>query len=177
MPHQLGDSVWKESEPEIIAGLYRVDTQATPVELSFGSASRVRGEMFLRPSIVTADGVESIADRMNDRDAFFPLRVAEPTPGTLLVGKTQVRYVCAEDPPVPTALIAGGAVQLTMTLELDDGELLSGVFFAVMPPGKRRALDFINRDDGLFVPFFSEQRQYVVNRSFIRSVIDRTPEG
>jgi hypothetical protein len=128
--------------------------------------------MFLRPSIVTLSGIESIADRMNDREAFFPLRVADPAPTTLLVGKTQVRYVYAERQPLPddAMRMAEGTTELTMTVALDDGETLTGVFHAVMPQGKRRALDFLNREDGLFVPFFVDQRQYVLNRSFIRFV-------
>ena len=63
-------------------------------------------------------------------------------------------------------------MEFRVTLELDDGEELSGVFHAVMPQGKRRPLDFINRESGLFVPFYVLKRQYVINRSFIRRLRD-----
>jgi hypothetical protein len=156
--------------------MYRVDTSAVSVEVSFGSEARARGEMFLRPSIVTFSGIESIADRMNDRDAFFPLRFGEPAT-TLLVGKTQVRYVSAEDQPLPDDVISASAdaMEFRVALELDDGEELVGVFHAVMPQGKRRPLDFINRESGLFVPFYVHKRQYVINRSFIRRLRDSSP--
>jgi hypothetical protein len=154
--------------------MYRVDTSAVSVEISFGGQARARGEMFLRPSIVTFSGVESVADRMNDRDAFFPLRVGEHASNTMLVGKTQVRYVSADDQPLPDDVISAGsdALGFRMTIELDDGEELTGIFHAVMPQGKRRPLDFINRESGLFVPFYVLERQYVVNRSFIRGLRD-----
>jgi hypothetical protein len=156
--------------------IYRVDTAEVSVEISFGGQARARGTMFLRPSIVTLSGVESIADRMNDRDAFFPLRVGEQTPATALVGKTQVRYVSADNQPPPDDVITASddALQFRMMIELDDGEEINGVFHAVMPQGKRRALDFINRESGLFVPFHVQQRQYVINRSFIRRLRDST---
>lgn len=154
--------------------MYRVDTSVVSVEISFGNQARARGEMFLRPSIVTFSGVESIADRMNDRDAFFPLRAGEQSPSTQLVGKTQVRYVSAEQQPLPDDVVSAGsdALAFRMILELDDGEELTGVFHAVMPQGKRRPLDFINRESGLFVPFYVLDRQYVINRSFIRRLRD-----
>jgi hypothetical protein len=156
--------------------MYRVDTSAVSVEISFGNQARCRGEMFLRPSIVTLSGIESIADRMNDRDAFFPLRVGESSQKTLLVGKTQVRYVGADNQPLPDDAIAASsdAMAFQMIIELDDGEELDGVFHAVMPQGKRRALDFINREIGLFVPFYVQQRLYVINRSYVRRLRDST---
>jgi hypothetical protein len=158
----------------VTPSMYRVDTSAVSVEISFGNQACARGEMFLRPSIVTFSGVESIADRMNDRDAFFPLRVGEQSANTLLVGKTQVRYVSADNQPLPDDVISASAdaMEFRLTLELDDGEELTGIFHAVMPRGKRRPLDFINREIGLFVPFYVLSRQYVINRSFIRRLRD-----
>jgi hypothetical protein len=132
--------------------------------------------MFLRPSIVTLSGVESIADRLNDRDAFFPLRIAGAAAAqTTIVGKSQVRYLSAllDGPSELSALAdASDVVSFQMDVELDDGELLSGVFQAVLPRGKRRALDFINGYEGLFVPFVVGPREYVINRAFIRRISD-----
>lgn len=153
------------------SSLYRVETQPVRVEVSFGVDARALGEMFLRPSIVSLSGVESIADRMNDRDAFFPLRVSEPTAQTVLIGKTQVRYVAADGQPLPDELSAAPAGETRafhVTVELDDAQELSGVFHALLSPGQRRALDLMNSNLGLFVPLFVASRQYVINRSFIR---------
>jgi hypothetical protein len=153
--------------------LYKVDTRAVAVEVSFGDRARVSGDMFLRPSIVTLSGVESIADRMNDRDAFFPLRVAGAGAATMLVGKAQVRYLSAafEGLPERSSLPEGtDTVSFRVEVELDQGELLSGVFQALLPRGKRRALDFINGHEGLFVSFVVLGREYVINRAFIRRI-------
>jgi hypothetical protein len=157
--------------------LYKVDTRAVSVEVSFGDRARVSGEMFLRPSIVTLSGVESIADRLNDRDAFFPLRVAGSAAAMTIVGKSQVRYLSAALEPVPEFASlpeASDALSFHVDVELDDGERLTGVFQAVLPRGKRRALDFINGHEGLFVSFVVEQREFVINRAFIRCISDGT---
>jgi hypothetical protein len=158
------------------ASMYKLDTRALAVEVNHGSAARVFGEMFLRPSIITLSGVESVADRMNDRDAFFPLRVSEPEPATLLIGKAQVRYVAAPELPDAESSMAAeqasDSVHFNLDVELDDGLCLNGVFHAVLPRGKRRALDFINEQEGAFVTFHAEKRQYVINRSFIRRLRD-----
>ncbi len=152
--------------------LYKVDTRAVSVEVSFGDGARLSGDMFLRPSIVTLSGVESMADRMNDRDLFLPIRV----PGqadAVLIGKAQVRYLSAEVEtlPEPSSLPeATDAVSFEMEVELDHGELLRGKFHAVLPRGKSRALDFINGHDGLFLSFVVARREYVLNRAYIRRI-------
>jgi hypothetical protein len=153
--------------------LYRVDTRAISVEVSFGAGALFAGEMFLRPSIVTLSGIESLADRLNDRDAFFPLRE-----DTLILGKSQVRWVCADVSTQTDVLRVEGAsdaLSFPMAVELDDGHELSGTFHAVLPQGKRRALDFINDQDGLFVDFHVASRLYVINRAFIRRLRDASP--
>ncbi len=159
-------------EEPVTSRLYRVDTHIIAVEVSLGSQAPLRGAMFLRPSIVTLTGVESIADRLNDRDAFFPMRVGTGADQTEVIGKAQVRYVTADDQPVPDEITVGvgtEATQFKLTLELDTGEELSGVFHAVLPKGKRRPLDFINAPHGgPYVSFYVGSRVYVINRAFIR---------
>jgi hypothetical protein len=157
------------------SSLYRVDTRAVAVEVSFGAGSVLLGEMFLRPSIVTLSGIESLADRLNDRDAFFPLRVREPAGDTMILGKSQVRWVSADASARSEPLRVEGAsdaLTFPMAVELDDGRELIGTFYAVLPPGKRRALDFINDQDGLFVDLVVAGRLYVLNRAFIRRLRD-----
>lgn len=158
--------------------LYRVDTRAVSVEVSFGGGALFAGEMFLRPSIVTLSGIESLADRLNDRDAFFPLRVHEPREDMLILGKSQVRWVSADASAQSDLLRVEGASDaqsFPMAVELDDGRELTGTFHAVLPAGKRRALDFINEQDGLFVDMHVASRLYVLNRAFIRRLRDASP--
>jgi hypothetical protein len=155
--------------------MYRVDTRAVAVEVSFGAGALLSGEMFLRPSIVTLSGIESLADRLNDRDAFFPLRVREPAPDTLILGKSQVRWVSADSSARSDPLPMEGAsdvLSFPLSVEFDDGHELVGTVRAMLPPGKRRVLDFINEQDGLFVDFHAEGRLFVINRAFIRRLRD-----
>jgi hypothetical protein len=149
------------------------------VWVNLGQKAPLQGQMFLRPSIVTLSGVESIADRLNDRDAFFPLRLEESEQAvTVMIGKAQVRYVAADEQPPPDEIVAASqhdATQFKLSLELDDGEELFGLFHAVLPRGKRRLLDYINAPlAGPYVPFYVGRRVYVINRSFIRRLRERT---
>lgn len=161
------------------SSIYKVDTHVVTVRVNLGQKSQLQGQMFLRPSIVTLSGVESIADRLNDRDAFFPLRLEEAEQvATVVIGKAQVRYVAADDQPPPDEIVAASsndATQFKLSLELDDGEELFGLFHAVLPRGKRRPLDYINAPlAGPYVPFYVGSRVYVINRSFIRRLRERT---
>jgi len=159
------------------SSLYKVDTQTVVVTISLAVDLSLRGDMFLRPSIVTLSGVESIADRLNDRDGFFPLRME--TGRTEVIGKAQVRYVAADAQAIPDEVLSapeGDATQFQVTVELDTGKALSGVFHAVLPRGKRRALDYINAPHmGAFVPLYVGPRVYVVHRAFIRRLREQMP--
>jgi hypothetical protein len=159
------------------ASIYRVDTQVVNVRISFGGGAFAQGDMFLRPSLVTDSGVESIADRMNDRDAFFPLRVRGEREETRLIGKAQVRFVEASDQPAPSDVVEAARAESTafeLAIEIDDGEVLTGAFYALLPRGKRRALDYVNGPHaGPFVPFFALDKLYVIHRAFIRHLRER----
>jgi hypothetical protein len=154
------------------ASIYKVETQVVNVRISFGGGASAIGDMFLRPSLVTDSGVESVTDRMNDRDAFFPLRVRAERDETRLIGKAQVRYVMASEQAAPADVVDAARAESTafeLAIEVDDGEVLSGAFYALLPRGKRRALDYVNGPHaGPFVPLFSGDKLYVIHRAFIR---------
>ncbi len=161
------------------SSIYKVDTHIVAVEVCLGTGAKLEGEMFLRPSIVTLSGVESIADRLNDRDAFFPMRTGDrEQAGTEVIGKAQVRYVSAADQPPPDEIMAAAAAdatQFNLELELDNGEQLVGLFHAVLPRGKRRPVDYLNAPHaGPYVPFYVGTRVYVIQRSFVRRLRERT---
>ncbi len=154
------------------ASIYKVETQVVNVRISFGGGASANGDMFLRPSLVTDSGVESVTDRMNDRDAFFPLRIRAEQDETRLIGKAQVRYVMASEQAAPADVVDAARAESTafeLAIEIDDGEVLSGAFYALLPRGKRRALDYVNGPHaGPFVPLFSADKLYVIHRVFIR---------
>lgn len=162
----------------VASSLYKVDTCNVAVSVNLGVAAPLLGEMFLRPSVVTLTGIESIEDRLNDRDTFFPLRVVDGSPRTEVIGKSQVRYVTAVDEQARDEAdkTAVDAVRFMISLELDTGEELAGLCHAVLPQGKRRPLDFINAPHaGVFVSLYEGPRVYVIHRGFIRRLREQAP--
>jgi hypothetical protein len=155
----------------VTSTLYKVETEAVEVDVSFAHEKRMHGQMFLRPSIVSATGIESIADRLNDRKPFFPLRVRELQGQTVLLGKHQVRFVARAVRPAEQAETVRPCTdqQLCAVLEFESGEELVGAFRLAANSDFRRLLDYINYDHDMFVPFYADRYEYVINRFHIRS--------
>jgi hypothetical protein len=126
--------------------------------------------MFLRPGGVRA--AETVAERLNDGDSFFPLKDNDGR--VVLLGKGQVRYVVtpSADEDDQLAEERNSSPQLLVTVELDSGEAVAGVFFVDMPPGHVRALDYVNCANRPFVLLAQLDRDYVINRHFITQIRD-----
>ncbi len=152
---------------------YQVGTQAVGVEVVFASGPRVSGEIFLRLGGVRAP--ETVADRLNDGAPFFPLRVADGA--VVLLGKAQVRYVVTPpiDDDTDVADDRTSVPQLLVTAELDSGEAITGVCFVDLPPGHARSLDYVNDARRAFVVLAHLDREYLINRSFIKLLRDVPP--
>ncbi len=63
------------------------------------------------------------------------------------------------------------APQLLVTAELDSGEAITGLFLVDLPPGHVRSLDYVNEARREFVALAQLDREYLINRSFIRFAI------
>ena len=150
-------------------GTYQLGTQSVTVEISMATGPRMTGEMFLRPGVRSA---ETVAERMNDGTPFFPLKAADGT--VSLLGKSQVRYVVAPslDDDDGIADERSSSPQLLVTAELDSGETITGVFFVDLPPGQVRTLDYVNNARRAFVPLAQLDREYLINRAFIKQLRD-----
>ncbi len=149
---------------------YHLETYTVTVEVSLGGGASLVGQMFLRPLAAGHGGRETVADRLNDGSPFFPLRVLEPVPATVLVGKAQVRYVLAPTPAGDEriALQRAAASQIGVTAVLDDGQTVSGILFIDLPPGHTRTLDYITLPDHTFVEVAQPERDCFINRSRVR---------
>jgi hypothetical protein len=134
------------------------------------TGTRLAGEMFLRPGGVRA--AETVAERLNDGVPFFPLRAVDGA--VVLLGKAQVRYVVAPsmDDDDDVADERSSSPQLLVVAELDSGEEITGVFFVDLPPGHVRTLDYVNDPKRSFVPLAQLDREYLINRAFIRQLRD-----
>jgi hypothetical protein len=152
-----------------LASTYQIGTQAVAVEVYLASGARLAGEMFLRPGGVRA--AETVAERLNDGAPFFPLRVED---GIVLLGKAQVRYVLTPsmDDDDNVAEERSSVPQLLVTVVLDSGEEMTGVFFVDLPPEHVRTLDYVNDPKRPFVPLAQLDREYLINRAFISRLRD-----
>jgi hypothetical protein len=148
---------------------YQIGTQAFAVEVCMASGPPLAGEMFLRPGGVRAS--ETVLERLNDGVAFFPLKAGG---NVLIVGKAQVRYVVTPslDDDDSVAEERSSTPQILVTAELDSGEAITGVFFVDLPPDHVRTLDYVNDAKRAFVALAQLDREYLINRSFIRHLRD-----
>lgn len=152
---------------------YQIGTQATAVEVFMASGPSVPGEIFLRPANSSrARAAETVAERLNDGTPFFPLKIADGS--VVLLGKAQVRYVVTGslDDDDTVADERSSAPQLLVTAALDTGETITGVFFVDLPPGHERSLDYVNDAGHAFVALAQLDREYLINRTFIRQLRD-----
>lgn len=128
------------------------------------------GEVFLRPGAASHMGAETVADRLADAAAFLPLRVDGQSPETLLIGKTQIRYLRAPSPTPgedePATERIGSSVPIEVAL--DTGDTLKGDLFLELLPGQTRTLDFLNTSTVGFVCLVQGENDCFVNRAHIR---------
>ena len=157
-----------------MTGEFQIATYTIDVEVSLGDGPRLVGQMFLRHVADRHSGPETLADRLNDGLPFFPLRVSEPEPATLLVGKAQVRYVIGPDLSADERMAVTRAVatKVGASVLLDDGQALSGVMFVESPPGHDRPLDFVNQPEQAFVVLAQPGHECLINRNRIRYMLD-----
>jgi hypothetical protein len=155
---------------------FRIRIKPVDVEVSLGGSSRLRGQVFLHEGAGMA-GDETVLGLLNDRAPFFPLRLHDAEQSTVLVAKSHVHYVLvpslSSDPRMAAEREA--AMRLEIVLQIAESETLSGILFAVMPPGKRRTLDFLNAAGEPFFCVVMEGRDCLVNRAQVRSVRDYNP--
>jgi hypothetical protein len=153
-----------------VASSYQIGTQAIAVEVFMASGPSVSGEIFLRPG--GARAAETVAERLNDGTPFFPLKLGDGS--VVLLGKAQVRYVTTPslDDDDTVADERSSVPQLLVTAALDTGETITGVFFVDLPPGHIRSLDYVNEANHAFVALAQLDREYLINRTFIRQLRD-----
>jgi hypothetical protein len=155
---------------------FRIRIKPVDVEVSQGGAPRLCGQVFLHEGAGVV-GDETLLGLLNDRAPFFPLRLKDAEQSTLLVAKSHVHYVLVPslggDPRVATEREA--AMRLEVVVQITETETLSGILYALMPPGKRRTLDFMNAAGEPFFCIVMDGRDCLVNRAHVRSVRDYNP--
>jgi hypothetical protein len=155
---------------------FRIRIKPVEVELCLNEGQLLRGQVFLHDGAGLM-GNETLLGLLNDRAPFFPVRLHDPESTTLLVAKAQVRYMLVpslgDDERVAAERVA--AMRLEVVIQLGARETLQGILFALLPPGKRRTLDFLNAPGEPFFALVMEGRDCLVHRAYVQSVRDHNP--
>jgi hypothetical protein len=155
---------------------FRIRIKPVDVEVSLGSSARLCGQVFLHEGAGMV-GDETLLGLLNDRSPFFPIRLHDAEQITLLVAKAHVHYVLVPSLGSEARVAAEreAAMRLEVVIQIAETEMLSGILYALMPPGKRRTLDFLNTTGEPFFCVVLEGRDCLVNRVHVRSVRDYNP--
>lgn len=156
-----------------------VPVRAISVEALLADGGRITGRIFLRTG-EAARSQETVQDRLNDSERFFPFERGEPAGGCLLQ-KALVAAVA-----VPEAMVAalatpepcGGAGEPhRVRVKFLGGETLNGRVWAQGPWHRARLVDYLNDLEGAFFPLETEGRTWYVNRDLVQSVVTLGTNG
>jgi hypothetical protein len=145
-------------------------TNRLPARVALVEGVVLDGDLHLltRPAYPQPGGSETPLEMLNRPDAFFALTLAEG--GVALVPKARVLEItCAEDvpPPDPDRVTAAKLIELEVILP--DGAQHRGRVTLELPPGRRRALDFMN-GEGDFFALWSDGRTRYINKLHVRLI-------
>ncbi len=145
-----------------------------PVSLSVWTVDgdTLHAKTFLRLHAEAHAGPETVQDRLNDPDLFLALSVKGETP-VIFLNKIQVIRVEAEDEaPLDVVDSPVGVSIESITVQLINGDQLSGKVRIEGPAGKRRLSDFLNTQPA-FLPLQGAERLHLLHKRFIARIIPR----
>lgn len=128
----------------------------------------IAGSLHLLSRIDYPPGPETPLDMLNRGEPFFALTQA--TSGVLFIPKAQAVVVTCHHhaPPTdPERFSAAKLVALDVTLIA--GRVLRGRAAVEMPPGRNRALDYVN-GPGVFFALWTDDVTHYVNKSLVRTI-------
>ena len=127
---------------------------------------RMEVNFFLREFAEEHSGRELILDILNSHASFISIEHFE-NQGIVFVNKG--RIMCVELPERDLLEQSMRSPQSHVSVELLNGEILSGSFFIEMPPERSRMSDYLN-----FTPMFlylcREQGDIILNKDYIAFV-------
>jgi hypothetical protein len=145
-------------------------TNRLPAHVALLEGLVLDGDLHLltRPAYPQPGGSETPLEMLNRPDAFFALTLAEG--GVALVPKAQVLEItCSEDVPPPDPDRVTAAKQVDLEVILPGGTEYRGSATLELPPGRRRALDYMNGAGGFFALWSDGQTRYI-NKLHVRLV-------
>lgn len=144
-------------------------TNRLPAHVSLVEGIVLDGDLHLltRPAY-PPHGSETPLEMLNRPDSFFALTL--PEGGVALVPKAQVLEInCPEDVPPPDPDRVTAAKHVELEVVLPGGTEYRGFATLELPPGRRRALDFMNGEGGFFA-IWSDGRTRYINKRHVRLI-------
>jgi hypothetical protein len=161
-----------ERQPEVIPDL-KIPVRPVPLTLWTVDGATLSGQIFLRLTVGTHAGPETVQDRLNDSDVFVTLSVPGET-SVIFLNKIQVIRVDApeeeeERPPEAAERLAGVSME-SIRVQLINGEQLSGAVRIEGPAGRRRLSDFLNKQPP-FLALRGSDRLHLLHKRFIARIV------
>ena len=128
----------------------------------------LEGELHLLTRPAYPPGPETPLEMLNRPDPFFVLTL--PGGEVTFVAKAQVAVIDCREPPAltdPDRITAAKLVPLEVVL--NGGAEYRGRATVELPPGRSRALDYVN-GPGEFFTLFSDDMTHYLNKSFVRLI-------
>ncbi len=151
---------------------FRVPTRAVEAEIEIEGGRREEVTFYLADAAETHEGGETLAEALNRRRKFVPVR-SRATAELLLVRRSAMITVrVAEEEGDRSSRSVEGLVSFIdfVRLELHGGEVLEGAVATMLPPESPRMSDYFNLDDADFAPLRQGESVVYVNKEFINLV-------
>lgn len=143
-------------------------TNRVPAHVALAEGMILEGELHLLTRPAYPPGPETPLEMLNRPDPFFVLTL--PDGAVTFVAKPQVVVIdCREQPALtdPDRITAAKLVGLEVMLH--GGAEYRGRATVELPPGRSRALDYVN-GQGQFFTLFSDEMTHYFNKSFVRLI-------
>lgn len=143
-------------------------TNRVPALVALTEGLVLEGELHLLTRPAYPPGPESPLEMLNRSEPFFALTL----PGGLVtfVSKAQVSVVdCREQPALSDPDRVSAAKLLALEVVLDGGAEYRGRATVELPPGRARALDYVNAP-GAFFTLFADDTTHYLNKSRVRLI-------
>ena len=151
---------------------YRVPTRAVDAEIEIRGARREEVTFFLSTAAQTHEGGETMAEALNRKRRFIPVR-SRTTQELFLVQRKAIVTVTVggDERPHLFKSVEGLMNSIDFVrLELVGGEILEGALATLLPPETPRMSDYFNLDDVAFAPLLVGESVVYVNKNFIALV-------
>lgn len=145
-------------------------TNRLPAQVALVEGVVIDGDLHLltRPAYPQPGGSETPLEMLNRPDAFFALTL--PEGGVALVPKARVLEItCAEDVPPADPDRVTAAKHIELEVIFPGGAEHRGRVTLELPPGRRRALDFMN-GEGDFFALWADGRTRYINKLHVRLI-------